>query len=236
MIPRKAIRLFAIASFLILGLELYAVVFFTSNTANILAWGILESTSEIAEDLGTLLVYEAVHTSPAFAALALGCWLAMLLPLIRVCQSRRPVERLPQFYGTLAVVLVGFVGVGLLCNLRLMRFPGDQWSGYWAAKMFENPPHPIPSPFFWLVASALPMMVVASCWLWQEIRWFAVIGSVLALPLLVFPCLLQRYLAYHLLCYSDPEVYTTTWRNLSPCLVVVPIVVVYFAGRRGTTS
>ena len=42
---------------IIFGLELFAVVLFTSNTANILAWGIFGSPFQIAKDFGTLIVY-----------------------------------------------------------------------------------------------------------------------------------------------------------------------------------
>jgi len=225
------VRLFATGSFVIAGLVLLAVALFTSNTANILAWGILESIGPIANDRGVLFVFEAVHTSPALVALALGCWCAMLLPLFDVYRSGAPEIAIPRFYVTLVVVLVVFLSIAISCNLRLMHYPGDEWRDFWAWTMWDRPSD-FPWLPYWIPVLPLPVMVLASFWLWRKIGAWTVVASLLALPLLMFPLVLRNYLAHHYLCYSILEVYSTTLTLVSPLLFAVPIILVYIAGRK----
>ena len=225
-----AVRLFTTGSFAVYGLLLWAVVIFTSNTANILAWGIFESTTQIASDFTTVIIYEAVHTSGALPALALGCWAAVLVPLVNTYRATEPIKVIPRFYLTLAVVFVAFLCVAIFCNLHLMRFPGDKWHTFWAHTLLESPSE-FPWLTYWLFVAPLPVMIIASFRLWHEIHWWTLAACLLASLLLIFPLVLRTYIAHHYLCFSNPEIYSATLSALSPVFFILPITFVAFLDR-----
>ena len=226
-----AVRLFTTGSFAVYGLLLWAVVIFTSNTANILAWGIFESTTQIASDFTTVVIYEAAHTSGALPALALGCWAAVLVPLVNTYRATEPIKVIPRFYLTLAVVFAAFLCVAIFCNLHLMRFPGEKWHDFWAYTLLERPSE-FPWIPYWLFVVPLPVMIIASFRLWHEIHWWTLSACLLASLLLIFPLVLRPYMAHHYLCFSNPEIYSTTLSILSPVFFAFPIVIVHFVHRR----